>query len=65
MVQTRFARLALGALIGGGAVFLIAIVASYLYQIPQFKGTYAMGVAFVWMPLGAAAGALFARMMAK
>jgi hypothetical protein len=64
-VGSLVGRIALGAVLGAGAVLLIALIASHLYAIPQFEGSYAMGVAFVWMPLGALAGALFGLLLVK
>jgi hypothetical protein len=64
-VGLKFARAALGALLGAGTVVMIALVATYLYGIPQFEGRYAMTVAFVWMPMGAIAGALFGLLLWK
>lgn len=55
----------MGALLGAGAVLLIAFVASSLYGIPRLEGGYATTVALVWMPLGAIAGALFGLLLVK
>jgi hypothetical protein len=64
-VGTLIGRAALGAALGAGAVFLIAIVVAQLYAVPRFGGAYAMAVAFVWMPVGAIAGALFGLLLVK
>ena len=46
-------------------VLVIAVIATYLYGIPRFEGSYAMGVVFVWAPMGAVAGALFGLLLSK
>jgi hypothetical protein len=55
----------LGAILGMVAVVVISTMAGYLYRIPQFEGANAMGVLFVWVPVGAIAGALFGLLLMK
>ena len=50
---------------GASTVLVIAVIATNLYDIPRFEGSYAMGVAFVWVPVGAVAGALFWLLLTK
>jgi hypothetical protein len=64
-VGSKYTRAALGAFLGAIAVVAIAAIASFAYDIPQFEGSYAMGVAFVWVPVGAVAGALFGLLLSK
>ncbi|PZQ96664.1 MAG: hypothetical protein DI533_13790 [Cereibacter sphaeroides] len=50
--------LLLGLLVGGGLTILGAVAAAYAFDISQFEGAHAMGVAFFWTPLGALTGAI-------
>lgn len=45
-----------GFLIGAAITLGLCIAAGYLFDIPQFKGAYAMGVIFGWMPVGGILG---------
>jgi hypothetical protein len=64
-VGALIVRAVVGALLGAGAVVLVGMVATLLYDIPQSEGSFAMGGAFVWVPVGAIAGALFGLLLAK
>lgn len=54
----RAMRMLIGAVIGGGGVFAAGMAAPEVLPISQAEGAWAMGVAFVWTPLGALLGAL-------
>ena len=46
-----------GGFLAGGAVALgLCVAAAYAFEISQFEGAYAMGVAFFWIPLGGIIG---------
>lgn len=44
----------------GGLVFAIGMALPMVFRISQSEGSYAMGVAFFWTPLGAVLGAIIA-----
>ena len=54
----RFGWAVMGFLIGGAVVFAIGMALPPVIRISQAEGAYAMGVAFVWTPLGAIVGAV-------
>lgn len=54
----RFGWGVLGFLAGGGAVFAAGMALPSVISISQAEGAYAMGVAFVWTPLGAVISAV-------
>ena len=45
-----------GAIFGGLVALGLSIAAAEIFSIPQFEGAYAMGVVFVYIPLGALIG---------
>jgi hypothetical protein len=45
---------------GGILVFAIGMALPSIIRISQSEGSYAMGVAFFWTPLGAVLGAVIA-----
>jgi ABC-type amino acid transport system permease subunit len=47
-----------GLLAGGIAATAISIGAAIVFDISQMEGAYAMGVVFVWVPMGAVVGAI-------
>ena len=50
---------AVAGFFGGGAlVFAIGMALPMVIRISQAEGAYAMGVAFIWTPLGAILGAI-------
>lgn len=51
-------RAFIGFLAGAGLVFGIGMSLPMVVPISQAEGAYAMGVAFVWAPLGGVAGAI-------
>ena len=52
---------ALVGFFGGGALgFTIGMALPMVLRISQAEGAYAMGVAFIWTPLGAVLGAILA-----
>jgi hypothetical protein len=57
---------ALAGFFGGGAlVFAIGMLLPMVIKISQAEGAYAMGVAFVWTPLGALVGAVIGLIVAS
>lgn len=58
------AGLLVGILIGALAALALSVAATWIFDISQMEGAYAMGVAFFYMPAGALvggiAGAIFA-----
>lgn len=51
-------RAFIGFLVGAGLVFGLGMSLPMIVPISQAEGAYAMGVAFVWTPLGGIAGAI-------
>lgn len=49
-----------GLAAGGGLTFAIGMALPSVLTISQAEGAYAMGVAFVWTPIGALVGAILA-----
>ena len=54
----RFGWTMIGLLAGGALVFAVGMALPSVIRISQAEGGYAMGVAFVWTPLGAIVGAV-------
>lgn len=54
----RFGWAVIGFLAGGAIVFSVGMALPSVISISQAEGAYAMGVAFVWTPLGAVIGAV-------
>lgn len=54
----------LGFVLGGGVVFATGMALPSVVSISQAEGAYAMGVAFVWTPLGAVTGAVLGFVLA-
>ena len=56
----------LAGFFGGGILaFAIGMAVPLVFRISQSEGAYAMGVAFVWTPLGAVLGALIGLIVAS
>ena len=53
-----------GFFAGGVLVFAIGMLLPMIIKISQAEGAYAMGVAFVWTPLGALVGAIIGLILA-
>ena len=54
----RFGWTVIGFLAGGAIVFAVGMALPSVISISDAEGAYAMGVAFVWTPLGAVIGAV-------
>lgn len=58
-----FAWALIGFFGGGALVFAIGMALPMVIRISQAEGAYAMGVAFLWTPLGAIIGAVLAGLL--